>query len=45
MNHATHYWVLLTSAFSYQITANIVISRNTDIDCILMQISNSFNFS
>ena len=29
-------WVLLTSAFSHWKSANFVISRNTDIDCISM---------
>ena len=29
-------WVLLTSAFFHQKSSNSVISRNTDIDCILV---------
>ena len=29
-------WVLLTSAFFHQKSANFAISRNTDIDCILI---------
>ena len=36
MNHVTHPWVLLTSAFFHQKSANFAISRNTDIDCILI---------
>ena len=36
MNHVTHTWVLLTSAFFHQKSANFAISRNTDIDCILI---------
>ena len=36
-------WVLLTSAFFHRKSANFVISRNTDIDCILVH--NSFSFS
>ena len=35
--------VLLTSAFLYQKLGNLALSRNTDIDCILV-VSNSFNF-
>ena len=41
-------WVLLTSVFFHRKSANVVISRNTDIDCILIHFdtfSNSFNFS
>ena len=30
-------WVLLTSAFFHRKSANFAISRNTDIDCILIQ--------
>ena len=30
------HWVLLTSEFFHQISANFAISGNTDIDCILM---------
>ena len=29
-------WLLLTSAFFHRKSANFVISRNTDIDCILV---------
>ena len=35
--------VLLTSAFLYQKLGNLALSRNTDIDCILV-VSNSFHF-
>ena len=36
-------WVLLT-AFFHPKSANIAISRNADLDCILVHISNSFTF-
>ena len=38
MNHVTHRLksVLLTSAFIHGKSANFVISKNTNIDCILM---------
>ena len=36
MNHVTHPWVLLTSVFFHRESANFDISRNTDIDCILI---------
>ena len=36
INHMTHPWVLLTSAFFHQKSANFVISRNTDTDYILI---------
>ena len=35
-------WVLLRSAFFHQKSANLAISRNTDVDCIL--ISNFYLF-
>ena len=44
INHVTHPWVLLTSAFFNQKSANFATSRNTDIDWISYIISNSFNF-
>ena len=45
MNHATHLLSLLTSAFFHRKSVNFAISRNTDIDCILIHISIYFNFS
>ena len=37
-------WVLLTSGFFHQKSANFAISRNTDTECIVFIIFNSFNF-
>ena len=38
-------FVLLTSELLYRKSANFALWRNIDIDCILKQISNPFNFS
>ena len=39
-----NFWVLLTSAIFHGKSANFVISRKTNIDCIFMHNSNSFDF-
>ena len=45
MNHVTHPWVLLTSEIFHLKSANFVMSRNTDIDCILIHNFQFLNFS
>ena len=38
-------WVLLIPAYFHEKSATLVMSRNRDIDCILINVSNSFQFS
>ena len=38
-------WVLLASAFFHRKSTNVAVSRDADLYCILIHVSNSFKFS